>query len=86
MFCIGAAPTLPGIRDRFSIPLYPLFKDQRTNSCQFSPACTLINPSPTTSIPLRATFTTKPLKSLQSKRLLPPPKINFGKLVKRASA
>ena len=37
IFCIGAAPTDPGIKDKFSIP-YHLFSTQyETKSSQFSP-------------------------------------------------
>ena len=38
MFWIGAAPTVPGISDRFSSPGQPCASVQRTKSCQPSPA------------------------------------------------
>ena len=36
MFCIGAAPTLPGIEDKFSNPMIFLSIVKFTNSCQFT--------------------------------------------------
>ena len=38
---MGAAPTQPGINDKFSIPERPIFNVYKTNLCQFSPAPTL---------------------------------------------
>src|SRR5690606_38053381 len=38
MFCTGLAPTVPGMRDKFSRPLYPISTVFLTESSQFSPA------------------------------------------------
>ena len=41
IFCTGAAPTVPGIKDKFSSPPKFFSRHHWTNSCQFSPAPTL---------------------------------------------
>ena len=78
MFCIGLAPTLPGIKLRFSMPPKPLSIQFNTNSCQFSPApdstITSLAVSSITSNLLISFFITSPSKSFVRSKLLPPPK------------
>ena len=78
MFCIGAAPTRPGIRDKFSTPPKPLLTHHWTKSCQFSPAITLITTlflfSSIISIPFKPIFKHSPSKNFVNRILLPPPR------------
>ena len=38
MFCMGEAPTLPGIKERFSAPAKLFSIQYKTNGCQPTPA------------------------------------------------
>ncbi len=81
IFCIGLAPTLPGIKDKFSTPHKPTSIHFKTNSCQTSPepAFTIANSfdSSIISNPLISFKRTSPSKWFFTKRtLLPPPKTN----------
>ena len=79
---MGAAPTLPGIRDMFSAPPKLLSIAHITKSCQDTPAPTLTKAQSSSSlkisIPSISFFKTVPSKSLVSKMLLPPPSTNNG--------
>ena len=79
MFWIGAAPTLPGINDKFSIPPRLFLSAHKTISCQFSPAListiTSLIDSLIIEIPLLAIWIVRPLKLVVKSMLLPPPNI-----------
>ena len=55
IFCIGVAPTDPGIPDKFSNPYKFFFSDLDTTSSQFSPALT-ITEFPLTENPFKLFF------------------------------
>src|SRR5881409_1152671 len=82
MFCTGAAPTVPGIRARFSSPGQPCCSVQPTKSCHVSPApASTIQASArscTSRRPRTSILTTSDSTSCVSTMLLPPPRMNFG--------
>ncbi|CFP56592.1 Uncharacterised protein [Bordetella pertussis] len=77
MFCTGAAPTVPGIRARFSSPSQPLSTQAVTKPCQFSPAAASTTQAsahcPTRRTPGRRTCATRPSMLAGNTTLLPPP-------------
>src|SRR5438105_7351468 len=87
MFCMGDAPTLPGINDRFSTPAQLFLMQCKTNRCQFSPAPTLtytfLLSSFIFSIPLTSFLKTSPSKSFVNRILLPPPRMKVVSCVRK---
>ena len=79
MFCIGLAPTFPGMRLRFSTPPKLRSKHFSTNSCQFipAPASTRTDLSDSCRIlkPLISFLRTRPSKFFVNRILLPPPRM-----------
>ena len=79
---MGDAPTVPGIKERFSNPAQSSAMLCRTNSCHISPAPTSTqswSPSSLTRLmPLISSLITSPSISRVNKMLLPPPKMNTG--------
>ena len=77
MFWTGEAPTLPGIKAKFSRPNQPCATVQHTNSCQSTPApaCTTqcLSVSLTKETPAISIFSTTACTSADSTMLLPPP-------------
>ena len=82
MFCMGPAPVLPGIRDRFSSPFHPRSSDSMTKSCQTTPAPTRTHTESlsrrTSSMPSMPNRSTSPGTSCVSSTLLPPPNMWSG--------
>src|SRR6056297_18227 len=89
MFCIGAAPTSPGIIARFSMPQSPRSRVQRTSSCQSSPAAAVTSTRSRSMISLstpRSRLTmTRPGKLSTKSVLLPPPRSSTGNCVSSRS-
>ena len=78
MFCIGPAPTEPGIRAKFSRPNIFFERDHSTKSCQFSPEATSTIKSSSCFIPISLFFTTSPLKGLEGTIFVPSPRNKRG--------
>ena len=82
MFCIGAAPTVPGIAARFSRPANPRASDQCTKSFQFSPAATRTRARSSSAsrmwMPRVAIDSTTPGQSRVNSMLLPSPSTSSG--------
>ena len=90
MFCMGEAPTEPGINARFSNPFQPASKACMTHACHDSPA-----PTTTSTVwPSSDTFWTprmfmcsiRPAQSLCIKTLEPPPSTINGNSPRSCSA
>src|SRR6218665_523017 len=82
MFCTGDAPTVPGIRARFSNPGSPCASVQATKSCQFWPAAAsmiqALGPAASTRSPMISILSTTGLTSPVRTMVLPPPSTKFG--------
>ena len=82
MFCMGLAPTLPGMRDKFSKPCHPSSSVCITNPCHGSPApaetMASVVPWGETSTPRMSTCKTNACTSPCNSMLLPPPRTNSG--------
>ena len=79
MFWTGDAPTVPGIKVKFSKPAKFCATQYNTKSFQTSAAPASTNTSSSCShtvIPLIPKRITRPSKSLVNNKLLPPPKTN----------
>ena len=81
MFCIGPAPTVPGIRARFSNPNLLFRRVHFTKSCQFSPEATSVVSSSITLIPFKEFLTTNPSIELIGTIFVPSPIKIIGKLL-----
>src|SRR3989338_2277988 len=72
MFCIGAAPTVPGMPDKFSMPQRSFLVAFSTSASQLSPASATTS-SLSKTAPSISIFITRPSKPSSSIRTFDPP-------------
>ena len=82
MFCIGEAPTEPGMRAKFSNPFHPSSRERITQPCQDSPAPTTTSISSPSSAsfctPVTCMCSIRPIQSRCISTFEPPPKTMSG--------